>query len=90
MKIDRRRLARAIAVAIIGLFLAAGIIYVGRDVAANPPEVPALQEPAPPDTSSLDATPAATRHRKKKTTKKGAKQQRRPAQRDFLNEPVNR
>lgn len=89
MKIDRRRLARAIAVAIIGLFLAAGIIYVGRDVAANPPESPALQEPAPPDTSSQNPTPT-TRHRKKKTTKKGAKQQRHPAQRDFLNEPVNR
>lgn len=89
MKIDRRRLARAIAVAIIGLFLAAGIIYVGRDVAVNPPESQALKEPAPPDTSSPDTIPT-TRHRKKKTTKKEARPQRRPAQRDFLNEPVNR
>lgn len=92
MKIDRRRLARAIAVAVIGIFLTGGIIYVGRDVTVRPPVETALQEPAPADTAA-PRTHAAKLHsekKKKEKNEKDKKHTRRPIQRDFLNEPVNR
>lgn len=96
MKADRKRLIRAAAAGILALFLAAGIIFVARDVAVNPPVSPALAEPpaaGSPMVTNEVATEKPAKEAKndssaRKAKKKTPKQPRRPQQRDFLNEPV--
>lgn len=87
MSVDRRRLARAIATAIFALIMASGIIYLGRDSGA-----PRQDEFMPVSDTAMRTETAqpddSTRQKPKK--KKKAKTPRKPAERNYLDEPVNR